>query len=92
MFLALTHSRSGTNLKFAIDYGLQSQQNDLIASFMQTLIMSEGEKWVRDQTAAVAIALRSGTEGKPVTTAEVAIRKFATRELGKAKYLSAVED
>lgn len=82
----------GTNLKLAIDYGLQSQQNDLIASFMQTLIMSEGEKWVQDQTVAIAIALRSGTEGKPVTTAEMCIRKFATRELGRANYISGLED
>lgn len=59
---------------------------------MQTLIMSEGEKWVQDQTVAVAIALRSGTEGKPVETAEAAIRKFATRELGRASYISALED
>ncbi|KAF9780239.1 hypothetical protein BJ322DRAFT_1085391 [Thelephora terrestris] len=81
-----------TNLKLAIDYGLQSQQNDLIASFMQTLIMSEGEKWVQDQTVAIAIALRSGTEGKPVTSAEMSIRKFATRELGRANYISALED
>lgn len=81
-----------TNLKLAIDYGLQSQQNDLIASFMQTLIMSEGEKWVQDQTIAIAIALRSGTEGKPVANAEMCIRKFATRELGRANYISALED
>ena len=88
----LNHSCAGTNLKLAIDYGLQSQQSDLIASFMQTLIMSEGEKWVQDQTVAVAIALRFGTEGKPVETAETCIRKFATRELGRAKYISALED
>ena len=83
---------AGTNLKLAIDYGLQSQQNDLIASFMQTLIMSEGEKWVQDQTAIIAIALRLGTDGKPVTTAETCVRKFATRELGRANYISALED
>ena len=83
---------TGTNLKLAIDYGLQSQQSDLIASFMQTLIMSEGEKWVQDQTVAIAIALRSGNEGKPVTTAETCVRKFATRELGRANYISALED
>lgn len=82
----------GTNLKLAIDFGLQRQQSDLIASFMQTLIMSEGEKWVRDQTVAISIALRSGTEGKPVTTAESAIKKFATRELGRARYISGLED
>lgn len=79
-------------MKLAIDYGLQSEQDDLIASFMQTLIMSEGEKWVQDQTVAIAIALRSGTEGKPVTNAETCIRRFATRELGRAKYISALED
>lgn len=37
---------AGTNLKLAIDYGLQQSQSDLLASFLQTLIMSEGDKFV----------------------------------------------
>ncbi|EJD01341.1 uncharacterized protein FOMMEDRAFT_21744 [Fomitiporia mediterranea MF3/22] len=81
-----------TNLKLAIDYGLQRSQSDLIASFMQTLIMSEGERWVIDQTHLVALALRAGTEGKPVRTAETIVRKFATRELGKAELIASLED
>jgi hypothetical protein len=36
----------GTNLRLAIDYGLQQSQSDLLASFMQTLVMSEGDRWV----------------------------------------------
>ncbi|KAI5124842.1 hypothetical protein M0805_007276 [Coniferiporia weirii] len=81
-----------TNLKLAIDYGLQSSQSDLIASFMQTLIMSEGEKWVSNQTHNVALALRAGTEGRPVHAAENAVRSFATKELGKADLIAALED
>ncbi|KAL5508156.1 hypothetical protein ACEPAH_5774 [Sanghuangporus vaninii] len=81
-----------TNLKLAIDYGLQRSQSDLIASFMQTLIMSEGERWVNDQTHNVALALRAGSEGKPVHTAETIVRNFATRELGKAELIASLED
>lgn len=80
------------NLKLAIDYGLQQSQKDLIASFMQCLIMSEGERWVWAQTATVALALRSGGEGKPVDCADQAVRKFATKELGKATLIAALED
>jgi len=80
------------NLKLAIDYGLQQSQGDLIASFMQCLIMSEGDKWVWAQTSTVALALRAGTEGKPVQAAEQAVRKFATKELGKAASIAALED
>ncbi|GJJ07505.1 hypothetical protein Clacol_001707 [Clathrus columnatus] len=80
------------NLKLAIDYGLQQSQKDLIASFMQCLIMSEGEKWVWNQTATVALALRAGGEGKPVECADQAVRKFATKELGKATLIAALED
>ena len=79
-------------MKLAIDYGLQRSQSDLIASFMQTLIMSEGERWVTDQTHNVALALRAGTEGKPVHTAETIVRKFTTRELGKAELIASLED
>ena len=81
-----------TNLKLAIDYGLQRSQSDLVASFLQTLVMSEGERWVSDQVSNVAISLRAGTEGKPVQTAETAVRRFATKELGKAEAIAALED
>ncbi|KAK7696646.1 hypothetical protein QCA50_001304 [Cerrena zonata] len=80
------------NLKLAIDYGLQTQQSDLIASFLQTLIMSEGENWVVNQVIGVGLALRSGPEGKPVSEAESAVRNFATKELGKAKVIATLED
>ncbi|KAG8858598.1 hypothetical protein FRB91_009566 [Serendipita sp. 411] len=82
-----------TNLKLAIDYGLQSSQSDLLASFLQTLIMSEGEKWVWNQVSNVGLALRSTPEeGKPVETAELAVRAFTTRELGKAAAIASLED
>jgi hypothetical protein len=85
-------TRQGTNLKIAIDFGLQSSQSDLIASFMQTLIMSEGDQWVIEQVQAIAFALREGTDGKPVKTAEHAVRRFATKELGKTNHILALED
>ncbi|KZO92731.1 hypothetical protein CALVIDRAFT_540613 [Calocera viscosa TUFC12733] len=81
-----------TNLKLAIDHGLASSQNDLIPSFMQCLVMSEGDRWVRAETEMISLALRQGTEGHPVTTAEAAVRAFATRELGKAEFIAALEE
>ncbi|KIJ20172.1 hypothetical protein PAXINDRAFT_96426 [Paxillus involutus ATCC 200175] len=81
-----------TNLKLAIDYGLYKSQSDLIASFLQTLVMSEGDKWIRSQVSNVSLALRSGTIGKPVSTAAAAVRKFATKELSKADAIAALED
>ncbi|KAG2754675.1 hypothetical protein P692DRAFT_20861454 [Suillus brevipes Sb2] len=81
-----------TNLKLGIDYGLYKSQSDLVASFMQTLVMSEGEKWIRAQVSSVSLALRSGNAGKPVSTAEAAVRKFATKELSKADAIAALED
>lgn len=81
-----------TNLKLAIDYGLAKSQSDLIASFLQTLVMSEGDKWIWNQTHTVSLALRSGTEGRPVATAIAAVRKFATKELGKSELIASLED
>ncbi|KAF5369836.1 hypothetical protein D9758_001133 [Tetrapyrgos nigripes] len=80
------------NLKVAIDYGLAKSQSDLIASFMQTLIMSEGDKWIIGQINSIGLALRAGTAGEPVQAASAAVRKFATRELGKADLIAALED
>jgi hypothetical protein len=82
----------GTNLKLAIDFGLHTSQKDLIASFMQTLIMSEGDKWVRYQAHNVAQALKARTGGRPVKEAEAAVRSFATRQLGKAELIPSLED
>ncbi|KAF8913821.1 hypothetical protein CPB84DRAFT_1832685 [Gymnopilus junonius] len=79
-------------LKLAINEGLAKSQNDLIASFMQTLIMSAGDKWVYAQVSIVSRALRSGPEGKPVLVAGAAVRKFATKELGKADIIASLED
>lgn len=81
-----------TNLKLAIDYGLQQSQSDLVASFLQTLIMSEGDKWVVAQASNISLALRAGTAGKPVQAAGSAVRSFATKELGKAAAIAALED
>lgn len=82
----------GTNLKLAIDFGLQSSQSDLIASYLQTLIMSEGDKWVHSSVASVSLALRAGNEAKPVSTAASAVRSFATKELSKAEAIAALDD
>ena len=89
---ALITRTSGTNLKLAIDYGLAKSQSDLTASFLQTLIMSEGDKWVRSQVENIARALRMGTQGQPVATAGATVRRFATKELGKAELIASLED
>ncbi|KAH9843804.1 uncharacterized protein C8Q71DRAFT_14120 [Rhodofomes roseus] len=80
------------NLRAAIDMGLHTRQVDLVASFLQTLVMSEGERWVSMQAASVAAAMRRETEDKPVKTAENAVRGFATKELGKANTIMTCED
>ena len=85
-------STTGTNLKIAIDFGLQKSQKDLMASFLQTLIMSEGDTWITLQAGDVAACLRMGTQGKPVHNAEAAVRSFATKNLGKADLIASLED
>jgi len=54
--------------------------------------MSEGDKWVMAQAASVGLALRAGTAGKPVSAAQSAVRKFTTKELGKAGVIASLED
>ena len=54
--------------------------------------MSEGEKLVSEQVSNVATALRAGSVAKPVETAQSAVRRFATKELGKAQAIAALED
>ncbi|KAG5734981.1 Gluconolactonase, partial [Termitomyces sp. T112] len=61
------------NLKFAIDEGLSKLRTGLIASFLQTLVMCEGDRWIRDQITTLSYALRAGAAGKPVEVAGAAV-------------------
>ncbi|KAL1760023.1 hypothetical protein FB107DRAFT_245892 [Schizophyllum commune] len=59
-----------TNLKLTIDHDLARDRSDLAASFMQVLVMSEGERWVAAQAEAVGRELRVAVdrsgEGRPL--------------------------
>ncbi|KAI0307340.1 hypothetical protein B0F90DRAFT_1932148 [Multifurca ochricompacta] len=80
------------SLKVAIDYGLQSSQSDLLASFLQTLVMSEGDTWIQEQVKLVGIALRQGPSAHPVDVARSSVKRVATRALGKAPLIADLED
>ena len=54
--------------------------------------MSEGDKWVLGQVTLVSRALKVDSSSKPVQEAEAAVRRFATRELGKADLIASLED
>lgn len=82
----------GGSLKVAIDYGLQSSQVDLLASFMQALVMSEGDDWIREQMKLVATALRQGPSACPLEVARTSVRRVATHALGKAPLIADLED
>jgi len=80
------------SLKVAIDYGLQSSQSDLLASFFQTLVMSEGDTWVQEQVRLVRTALRQGPSARPVEVARTSVKRVATHALGKAPLIADLED
>ncbi|KAG6879630.1 hypothetical protein C0992_000466 [Termitomyces sp. T32_za158] len=80
------------NLKFAIDEGIAKLRTGLIASFLQTLVMSEGDGWIRDQLTHISYALRAGAIGKPVGVAGAAVRRFCTTSLKNADLIADVED
>ena len=82
----------GSSLKVAIDYGLQSSQSDLLASFLQTLVMSEGDVWIQEQVKLVGTALRQGPSARPVEVARTSVKRVATHALGKAPLIADLED
>lgn len=81
-----------SNLKIAINESLQSNQTDLVSSYLQVILMTEGDKWLLNQTQLTALALRQGKAGKPVHSAHEAVRRFATTELKSRDKLAAVEE
>lgn len=54
--------------------------------------MSEGDKWVSAQAAGIAGILREGNTGKPVQNAVSTVKKFATKQLGKAEAIATLDD
>jgi len=79
-----------SNLKLAVNYSLASSQTELLSSYLQVIVMSEGDKWIRETSQAVGLALRSGPSAKPVATALQAIRSFATAELRNLSRIDAI--
>ncbi|KAG8696076.1 hypothetical protein FRC08_007381 [Ceratobasidium sp. 394] len=80
------------NLRFAISRGLQNNQPDLISSYLQTIVMSHGETWLRTAIADVSRELGLGSEGSPAETAIMSIKNFFTKELTKAESILAVDE
>ncbi|QRV76273.1 alpha-amylase [Ceratobasidium sp. AG-Ba] len=80
------------NLRFAISRGLQHNQPDLISSYLQTIVMSHGESWLKTAIADVSREVGLGCEGRPVETAINSIKNFFTKELSKAESILAVDE
>ncbi|CAE6423902.1 hypothetical protein BN14_01357 [Rhizoctonia solani AG-1 IB] len=79
------------NLRFAITQGLQHNQPNLISSYLQTIVMSHGEAWLKTSVLDVARELNQGNGGKPAHTAIMSIKNFFTRELAKADSIITVD-
>lgn len=79
------------NLRFAISRGLQHNQPGLISSYLQTIVMSHGEGWLRAAISDVSREL-ANSDGKPADTASMSIKNFFTRELAKADSIVSVDE
>lgn len=69
---------------------MAKSDTDLAASFMQVLVMSEGEKWIREQI--LNISHEFSHKGKPVLTAGAVVRSLAAQSLKKAHLIASLED
>ncbi|GAA6024939.1 hypothetical protein JCM11491_000963 [Sporobolomyces phaffii] len=79
------------SLKIAISHSLASLDTSLIASFLQVVIMSEGSRWLVASAHTLALAFRTGSQARPVATAQDMMLKWVSRELQRAQ-VSAVGD
>jgi hypothetical protein len=82
------------SLKIAISYGLSTSQTELLSSYLQVIVMSEGEKFIKEAAQSVGFSLRSNTGGgnvRVVESSERLIEKWVFREL-KAGQIAAVSE
>jgi hypothetical protein len=72
-------------LKLAIDNALlpSSSTPALLSSYLQVLIMSEGDGWLHKASYDISLLLRD-PGAKPVHAAEDMVRRFCTKELRSA--------
>lgn len=69
-----------------------SSSSSLLSSYLQVLIMSEGDSFLHKAIYDISLLLRD-PESKPVTAAEDLIRRFCTKELrGVEGGIEGVED
>ncbi|GAA5894617.1 hypothetical protein JCM5296_002907 [Sporobolomyces johnsonii] len=78
------------NLKIAITSGLDSGDTSLLASFLQVIVMTEGDRWLVASSHTLSLAFRTGPAAHPVETAKGIMHKWVSREL-KARQVAAVE-
>lgn len=64
----------------------------VISSYLQVLVMSEGDQFIFKSMADVCVALRTGPPAQPAELAGEKVRAFATRDLKGCAELAAVED
>ncbi|KAK8850367.1 hypothetical protein IAR55_004285 [Kwoniella newhampshirensis] len=80
------------NLKLAIDHSLHSSSPHLLSSYLQVLIMSEGDSFLHRAVYELTLLLRD-PHSRPVLEAETMVRRFCTKELrGVAGGVGEVEE
>ncbi|POY75114.1 hypothetical protein BMF94_1744 [Rhodotorula taiwanensis] len=81
------------NLKIAISASLSGPDGDtsLLSSFLQVIVMLEGNKFLQSSTSTLSLALRSPLASKPVATAQRLMLKWVSRELA-ARQVASVEE
>lgn len=81
------------NLKIAISASLSGPDGDtsLLSSFLQVIVMLEGNKFLQSSTATLSLALRSPLASKPVSAAHQLMLKWVSRELAAA-HIASVEE
>ena len=81
------------NLKIAISASLSGPDGDtsLLSSFLQVIVMLEGNKFLQSSTATLSLALRTPQASKPVSSAHQLMLKWVSRELAAA-HIASVEE
>lgn len=79
------------SLKIAINASLSSPDTSLVSSFLQVVVMSEGNRWLLSSTHQLSLAFRTGPLARPIEQAEKIMFSWVSREL-KERQVSAVEE
>lgn len=81
-----------SNLRVAIQFGIQNQCTNLLASYLQVIVMSEGQTWIEQCATSIGQTLVTSGARRALQVAADGVAQFVRHELSEETTNGALQD